>query len=228
MGFLDRLFGLGKATAPAAAAPQAAPKFTPPPVPPSLPRIPEPSAAGILRACRLDPAALGLHTAGQTARDFLAALQAGELAADMIRFLAHGLAEREAVAWAVQAARMASAKMPQQELAAIAAAEAWVRNPAPDRQDAAARAALASGHQAPGGWAAQAAAWSSFGKMEQTPAPSARQGGGELQPPAGLTAHAVQGAVLLAVQLALEGKPRAFSDEYPFIAPGLALAAGGA
>lgn len=77
------------------------------------------------------------------------------------RLLAYALPPREAVWWgAMCVGHAAPAALGDAERAALAAAEAWVRQPDDRTRRDAAWAAAAAGYQLPGAWPALAAYWS--------------------------------------------------------------------
>lgn len=237
MGFLDKIanwIAPGTPAAPAAtsaatpAATLAGPRAAGPllsPVPADLPRIAAKTAAEICKGCKPDAAAQQLLTSQQTPAQFLGALQERRMGPDMIKVLAYGLAEREAVGWAVQSVKRVSDKLPPLDAAALQAAALWARSPSAENRIAAENAAKKTDFQGPGAWAAQAAAWSTFGVE-----PAASDESGQPQPVPGteqLAAHAVQGAVFLAIAKASDGKDGGFDSQHPFIAIGLGIASGG-
>jgi hypothetical protein len=120
-------------------------------------------------------------------------IQAG-LHGEATRFLAYGLPEREAVWWATLCVRSVPACW-SDEIAkeALAAGEAWVKEPGESTRNRA--SAIAKRHKfelptAPAAWVATAAAWTAGGQ----PAPDKTASA----PPERLTAHAVAGAIMLA------------------------------
>jgi hypothetical protein len=133
---------------------------------PSLPKITAPTAAEVCQGYQPSPEAQSLQVPGQTPAQYLQALKQHQLSGESIKFLAHGMPDREATWWATQSAQKVAPPSNPADLAAIQAADAWVKNPTPATQQAAAAAAAKTDYQTPGAWAAQAAAWS------QPPAPA--------------------------------------------------------
>ncbi len=167
-----------------------------------LVKIQATTAAEICREFELDPAAKALLVPGQNPTDFLQALEKGRLSGEAVKLIAYGLPEREAVWWLCQSARVVEASLNQAEKDALAAAEAWVKDPSPENKLAAGETADETEMMGPGSWAAQAAAWSTH------PAPYTPKGTIPLTPAGptdGLTAPAVAGGILLAGGLV--GKP---------------------
>lgn len=143
---------------------------------------------------------------------------------DMIKVLAYGLAERDAVGWAVQSVKRVADKLTPLDAAALRAAELWARSPSAQSRAAAEAAAKRTDFQGPGAWTAQAAAWAASGTGA-----GGLGGGRKVQPMRGterLAAHAVQGAVFLAIAKASDGKDGGFEAQHPFIAIGLGIAGG--
>jgi hypothetical protein len=163
-----------------------------------LTKIPAATAAEVLKKFKPEPAAQALLVSGQTPGDFFQVLEKNPQAGEAVKFLAHGLPEREAVWWACQSARVVAIGLNQADRQALAAAEKWVKAPSAENRAEAEAAAAKTDMTGPGGWAAQAAAWS------QLPAPikpAASESKELVDPTAGLTAPAVAGAILLAAGL---------------------------
>lgn len=136
------------------------------------------------------------HLSGEPEpHEFVNKLIRARLFNDATRFLAYGLPKRQAVWWAylcVKAVPVCCAD----EIAAEAmhAAEVWIENPSEENCEA----ALVAGSKhdfkiptAPAAWTAMAAGWSSgeiVATNDEVPAPTGY-----------LTAHAVSGAIILAV-----------------------------
>ena len=106
--------------------------------------------------------------------------------------VAHALPKREAVWWACMCARGAppDAAQTAEDVAALTAAEAWVRRPEEALRRAAMAAAEAARFRSTEAWAAVGAFWSG-GSM-------APEGQPAVPPPDHLTGVAVSGAVVLA------------------------------
>ena len=134
---------------------------------PPLTKISSPTAAGVCQEYQPHPEAKALLTPNQTPSEYLQTLQQHQMSEDSIKFLAHGMSERESTWWATQSAQKVANPANAADQAAIKAADAWVKNPSPATQQAAAAAAAKTDYQTPGAWAAQAAAWS-----QPVPAPA--------------------------------------------------------
>lgn len=150
--------------------------------------------------------------------DYLEKLIANELYPDAVRFLAMALPKREATWWACLAARHGLAEdAPGQEMAAIAAAEAWVYRPSEENRQLTQPVAEATKFKTAASWAAIAAFWSG-GSISPVP--------DVMVPPAeDLTAKAVSGAIMLA---AAAGNPADISRNYQlFLQQGINIACGG-
>lgn len=92
-------------------------------------------------------------------KEYVATLVGGGLGADALMFLAHALPKREAAWWACLCAREADAVEGQRPeiLAALEAAEQWVRKPSEETRRAAGSAAEKAGTDHASSWAAMAA-----------------------------------------------------------------------
>jgi hypothetical protein len=148
-------------------------------------------AADVAKPLSLSEGAAKLLAPQMTPRQFFDALAAvPAFADDAVRFLAAALPKREAVWWGVLCAKEALPKPDPAAAKAVAAAEAWVKEPSEANRRAAGAAAAAAGYGTPAGCLAAAAFWS----------------GGSLNPPHlppvppkdDLTGTAIAGAVLLA------------------------------
>ncbi len=118
--------------------------------------------------------------------------------------MASALPKRRAVWWACICARSAlDEESAPEPLAALEAAEKWVRTPTDDHRRAAMDAAETAGFESPASWAAVAAFWSE-GSMAPPDVPA-------VEAPDDLCAKAVAGAVMLA---AVAGDPERMSDRY--------------
>ncbi len=108
-----------------------------------------------------------------------------------VQFLAFALPPREAVWWACLCARdQLREPVPEALLAAVAAAEAWVRKPAEELRRAAMTCAQATDMKSPAAWAAMAAFWSG-GSLAPENLP-------EVAAPPHLLGSAVASAIMLA------------------------------
>jgi hypothetical protein len=165
----------------------------------------------VARPLTLSERAVGLLTPTLTPRQYFDRLASVPLPDDAIRFLAAALPKREAVGWGLLCLKELLVKPLEAPAAkALAAAEAWVKDPSEANRQAAGAAAEAAGYGTPGGCLAAAAFWS----------------GGSLAPPHlppvpprdDLTGSAVTGAIVLAAAQAEPGLE-------PAKARGLALGA---
>lgn len=211
MGFLDTIANW---LAPSVPQPPVVPQPAVSSVPAELPRLAAKTAAEICKDCKPEAAAKELLTPQQTPSQFLAALQEKHLSAEMVKVLAHGLPDREGVAWAVQCAQKVAGTLPAADAQALQAAQAWVKNPSAEKQATAAAAAERTDFQGPGAWAAQAAAWAGEG----TPKPPAADGVASPR----LTPQAVAAAVLLASTI--QARPQFAKRQLPTMQmPGMNL-----
>src|SRR5437868_1497514 len=122
---------------------------------PAVSRPPARTAAEVAAGVPLSAPAAALVAPGQTARQFFDALVAVPLADDAIRFLAAALPKREAVWWGIQCVRDTAGTPAARK--AVAAAEAWVKDPTEANRRAAEAAANAARHDTPHGTRAAAA-----------------------------------------------------------------------
>lgn len=137
---------------------------------------------------------------------------------DAVSLLAHGLPKREAVWWACLATRASiTPETDEANMAALVAAEAWVKKPTEERRIKCRDLAQQTRYKSAPSWAATAASWST-GSL-------AKEGDPEVAPPEYLYAHAVAGSVSLA---ATSGDPEKISQLYGlFFEQGFDLARGG-
>lgn len=147
------------------------------------------TAADVARPLALSDAARAVLAPALTPRQYFDAL-AAPLPDDALRFLAAALPKRESVGWGCRCVRERMPTLPVPEAAAVAAAEAWVKDGSEANRRAAAKAADAAGHDTAGGCLAAAAAWSggSLAPPDVPPVPPADH----------LTGQAVAGALLIA------------------------------
>jgi hypothetical protein len=135
---------------------------------------------------------------------------------DLIWYLAHGLPKREAVWWSCVCTRTVAGSEKGAALAAVEAAEAWVRKPGEETR----RHAEAASHDAPdthpARWCASAAFWSG-GSIAPVGAPEAAA-------PEHLTAKAAASAILMAATREPEGLE---SRQRRFCVAGMDIARGG-
>jgi hypothetical protein len=185
---------------------QALPKLAVP-LPPLIPRL------------ELDSGAAELVAGKPDAASGIAALAAAGRFPEAVRLVAHALPKREAVWWACMCARaVPDPAVPEADLKALAAAEAWVRRPDEANRRAAMAAAQATRMQTAEAWAAVGAFWSG-GSM-------APEGQPVVPPGEHLTGVAISGAVVLA---AVRRRPeRAEARFARFLDSARDIAAGGA
>lgn len=138
---------------------------------------------------------------------------------EAVRLVAHALPKREAVWWACMCARsVPDPDLAPADLAALQAAEQWVRRPDEANRRAAEAAAQKTQFRSPEAWAAMGAFWSG-GSM-------APEGQPVVPPAEHLTGVAVAGSVVLsAVRLRPERQDARFDR---FLAAARDIAAGGA
>jgi hypothetical protein len=151
-------------------------------------------------------------------RQYLDRLVQQQLFPDAVKFVAHALPKSEAIRWSCQCARQAYGPNPAPPAAAaLQAVEQWLADPSEANRRAAWSAAQAADVGTPAGCTALAVFWSG-GSMAPPEAP--------VVPPAEhLTAHAVGGAVMLAV---VHTEPQRAAEKYrQFLSLGLEAANGG-
>jgi hypothetical protein len=175
--------------------------------------------APLLPQLDLPPPVVAHLNGVQSAAEGIDRLVAASLRQEATKLAAHALPKREAVWWACMCARsVVDPALPQPDVAARDAAEAWVRQPADDAlRRAAWAAAQKTGYNSPEAWAAVAAFWSG-GSMSPEGQP--------VVPPAPhLTGVAVSGAITMA---AVRGRPeRADARFERFLASARDIATGG-
>lgn len=136
-----------------------------------------------------------------------------------IRLAAHALPKREAVWWACMCARSVTGRAAgAAELAALEAAEAWVRRPSETARRSARDLAEAADERSPEAWAARAVSWAggSLAPDDQPVVP----------PPEHLTGIAVASSIGLA---AVSARPERAEERYArFLASAREIATGGA
>jgi len=155
--------------------------------------------APLLPRLDLDADCTKLVTGIETAEAGIAALEAAGKPIEASRIAAHALPKREAVWWACMCARGAPPDPGQTplDLAALEAAELWVRRPEEAHRRAAMAAAEAAQYRSTEAWAAVGAFWSG-GSM-------APEGQAVVPPPDHLTGVAIAGGVTLAAVRAEAG-----------------------
>ena len=127
MAIFKHFFELAAPNAPAASSVPAVPRASPiqlAPVPSQLPKITAPTAAEICKTSDPKPAAQKLLTPEQTPSQYLNKLQDHHLGDEMVKTLAHGMPDREGVAWAAQSAEKVSGHLPPADVQALHAAKA--------------------------------------------------------------------------------------------------------
>jgi hypothetical protein len=135
---------------------------------------------------------------------FVEHLASRELFLDALKVVAHSLTKRSAVDWGARCVRaVLGDQLSPADEACLAAADAWVQNPAEEQRRRAQAAAEAADHKTPASWVAMAAFWSS-GSLAPPAAPI-------VPPGEQLTAHAASGAVMLA---AVARQPEKANDKY--------------
>lgn len=154
--------------------------------------------------------------------DVAAALRLLESGGDLVggvTLAAHALPKREAVWWACMCARAVPSSRPSgADIAALEAAELWVRRPEEAQRRACMAAAQAGRFDSPEAWAAVGAFWSG-GSMSAPETPT-------VAPPEHLTGAAVAGAVRLA---SVREKPQLTAQRLAlFLKSAHEIAAGGA
>jgi len=144
-------------------------------------------------------------------------VDAGKLV-EAARLVAHALPKREAVWWACMCARaIPDPALKPEDLASLAAAEAWVRRPEERARRAAAEIAEKTSFKSAEAWAAMGAFWSG-GSL-------APEGMADVPPGEHLTGVAIAGAIVLAsVRVAVERQEERLLK---FLDSARAIAAGG-
>ncbi len=137
------------------------------------------------------PEALALLDSAADVPEAVEALTAGGFLTEAMRLIAHAIPKREGVWWVCMCARhTAGPTPPPADLAALEAAELWVRRPTDENRRAAFQRAEEARFGTPEAWACVAAFWSgdSLAPAGQTAVPPAPH----------LTGTAIVGAVTLA------------------------------
>jgi len=176
--------------------------------------------APLLPRLELEPPAAAALIGATTAAEGVTALAAAGFGPEAARLVAHALPKREAVWWACMCARaVPDASLPAADLAALTAAEHWVRKPGDDAlRRACMQAAEKTGFRSPEAWAAVGGFWSG-GSMAPEGLPA-------VPPGEHLTGVAISGAIVLAaVRHRPERAPARFER---FIAAAQEIAGGGA
>ncbi len=173
----------------------------------------------LLALLELDGASLQLLDGRADAAGALEALVAAQKMPEAMRLIAHALPKREVVWWACMCARaVPDPALPTADLAALTAAETWVRKPDEASRRAAMEAAQKTGFRTIEAWAAVAAFWSG-GSLSAEGLP--------VVPPAEhLTGVAVAGGIIIA---ALRGAPQRAPERFiRFLESARDIAIGGA
>lgn len=153
---------------------------------------------------------------GSTSCEFLSALVQQKYFVDAISFVAHGLPQREAIWWSCVCVKALCSDLVPLEKAALAAVEAWVMEPDEDKRRATESFNAQLNYLSPAAWAAQAVFWSGGSIVAKEIAP--------VIPGAHLAAHAVNGAI----QLAVTQQPSAMAERYAdCVVRGVHIANGG-
>lgn len=174
--------------------------------------------APLLPRMELDAEGLKLLDGAADAAMGMARLEGAGRMPDAARIAAHALPKREAIWWACMCARAIPdpAGKPE-DIAALEAAEAWVRRPEEKSRRAAMAAAEKAKFASAEAWAAVAVFWSG-GSL-------APEGQADVPPADHLTGGAVTGAVLLA---AVRIKPERQNDRFArFLKSAREIAEGG-
>lgn len=173
-------------------------------------------AVDVAKSVPLSDPAAKLLTPQLTPRQFFDVLAPNPaLADDAIQFLAAALPKREAVWWGLLCAKNSSLKATPEAAKAIAAAEAWVKDPSEANRRVAENAANLAGHGTSAGCLAAAAFWSGGSLLPAHLPPT--------PPKDELTGTAVAGAILLAT---VATPPNPAAAQAKFIALGGDVAAG--
>ena len=107
----------------------------------------------------------------ETSRQFLDKLVSEERLVDAVNFCAYLLPRREAVWWACQCVRALAAPQKPDEGHALAAAEAWVKEPEEEHRNNALQWGLHGKSAWPATWAALAAGWAGNTAVPGVPFP---------------------------------------------------------
>lgn len=154
----------------------------------------------------IDGEAIKLIDACREIEPALKAMVAGGRPADAIAIAARLLPKPYAVAWICRCVR--TQNMEDEDRAAIAVSERWLRQPSEESRSRAADFAAAAQHRTVGAWIAAAAGWSG-GSMAPAGQPA-------VAPPDHLTARAASTALVLLASrtpILLEAKLSGFVDE---------------
>jgi hypothetical protein len=185
----------------------------------TLPKLAAPLAP-LLPRLDFEPPAIAALSGAATAAEGIAKLEAAGLRGEATRLAAQALPKREAVWWCCMCARAVPGPgVTEADLAALAAAEAWVRAPADEKlRRAAMAAAEKAGFKTPEAWAAVGAFWSG-GSMAPEGAPA-------VPPGEHFTGLAIGGGVALA---SVRTRPERAQDRLArFLASAREIAGGGA
>ncbi|HET8707189.1 MAG TPA: hypothetical protein VFM46_12880 [Pseudomonadales bacterium] len=183
-----------------------------------LKRISAKTAYDVAQHYRVGDDAVLLLAPAMTPDEYLCALEAKQLMAEAVRFLAHALPRRLAVWWLCRVAERVTETNPQSaHYQAFLAAERWVKNPTEENRRLAERAGAKTQFSSAASWAAMAAFWST-GSLASADLPM-------VAPPAFLYAHAVYGGIGVA---AVTPTPDLYEDNMRrYYQLGIELACGG-
>ncbi|NOQ76613.1 MAG: hypothetical protein GQ475_02240 [Methylococcaceae bacterium] len=181
-------------------------------------KVTQPTAILIAKEFELTDDAQAFLTEDITPAQFVQQLLENALYIDVIQFLAAGLSKRESTWWACLCARsVLTDESSEFDIKAIELAEAWVYKPTPKNCQLTLSAAEATEFKTAAGWSAMAAFWSGDNISPNSDA--------VVPPPVGLTAKAVNGAVLLAAVQTDPAKVKEYQQL--FIKQGIDIASGG-
>jgi hypothetical protein len=177
-----------------------------------------PDLAALLPRAGLPQPAIDVVTGLASTEAALEALEAADMLVEATRLIAHALPRREAVWWACMCARHNTPDtLSPDDLAAIEAAELWVRSQTDESRRAGFDHAGRAGFNSPEAWAAVGAFWSG-----ESLAPL---GQAAVAPPPQVAAAAIAGSVALAsVRDRPERRPERLRH---FLASARDIAAGG-
>lgn len=184
---------------------------------PSWTKVASHKAAEVASQVQLEDEAVQLLRDDLTPAAYVELLAERQQYVSALRFLAHALPKREAVAWACRCARMACSELlDDKSTAALEAAEQWVADPSEAHRRAAEAAAEKAGFDTPAGCAA-AAAFFSGGSLGPPHVP-------DIPPAPTLTAQGVAGSLLLA---AVVREPEKIAEKHrAFLRQGVEIASG--
>ena len=183
-----------------------------------LKKISKRLVSDVIERAGLDATSVAMLKPQQAIDEAVKVLAGARRFSDALKIVAHALPKRESVWWACTCCRAVTDESSHlDEIAAIQAAEIWVREPSDKNARAAYTLAEKLGFKTPGGWAAVSAFWSSssLSPPDQPVVPPAPY----------LTGVAVAGAVTLAA--VIEPVAKMTDRQERFLSYGLEIAAGG-